>query len=285
MSVLSRPRITSPIADLPAKIAGIDTWLNTDGQPLTLDELKGQVVLLDFWTYSCINCQRTFPYLTAWDERYRDQGLTIVGVHSPEFSFERVVSNVADAAERYGIDYPIAIDNDFTTWENWDQRFWPAHYLIDQTGTVRQVHYGEGGYAETERLIQELLDAPPQDTVQADPGNHTAGRTQETYVGWQRSRYADNSAIAKDERYTYDGNPQPELNHFSFDDEWTVEGEKAIAGHNARLYLHFYAADVHLVLAGSGRGHRHPRVGPRLGHDRAGGRHLRPLRPLPGAAR
>lgn len=235
------------------ELTGIETWLNTDGQSLSLDELKGQVVLLDFWTYSCINCQRTFPYLTAWDERYRDDGLTIVGVHSPEFSFERVVSNVADAADRYGIDYPIAIDNDFRTWRTWDQRFWPAHYLIDQTGTVRQVHYGEGAYAETERLIQELLDAPAQDVVNADPGNHTAGRTQETYLGWQRLRNADNPAIANDERYTYDGNPQPELDRFSFDGEWAVEGEKAVAGRDARLYLHFYAADVHLVLAGSGQ--------------------------------
>lgn len=231
---------------------GIDTWLNTDGAPLSLDDLKGQVVLVDFWTYSCINCQRTFPYLTAWDERYRDEGLTIVGVHSPEFSFEKVVSNVEDAANRYGIDYPIAIDNGFTTWRAWDQRFWPAHYLIDQTGTVRQVHYGEGGYAETERLIQELLDAPAQDTVQADPGNHTEGRTQETYLGWQRLHYADNAAIANDEPNVYDGNEVPDLHQFSFDGQWSVEGEKAVAGHEARLYLHFYAANVHLVLAGSG---------------------------------
>ena len=117
---------------------GIDQWLNTpDGKPLTLEGLKGRVVLIDFWTYSCINCQRTFPYLTAWDKRYRDAGLTIVGVHAPEFSFEHVVSNVKDAAARYGIDYPIAIDNEFATWNAWDQRFWPAHYLIDQQGNVR----------------------------------------------------------------------------------------------------------------------------------------------------
>ncbi len=234
------------------EFTGIDTWLNTGGETLSLDQLSGKVILVDFWTYSCINCQRTFPYLTAWDERYRDDGLTIVGVHSPEFSFEKVVSNVVDAASRYGITYPIAIDNDFATWRAWDQRYWPAHYLIDQTGTVRQVHYGEGGYEETERLIQELLDAPPQDTVKADPGNHTVGRTQETYLGWQRLNYAENSNVAPDERATYDGTPTPELNYFSFDGTWDVESERAIAGQNARLYLHFYAADVHLVLAGTG---------------------------------
>jgi cytochrome c biogenesis protein CcdA/thiol-disulfide isomerase/thioredoxin len=233
--------------------AGIEAWLNTDGgEALSLDELRGQVVLIDFWTYSCINCQRTFPYLTAWDERYREDGLTIVGVHSPEFSFEKVVSNVQDAASRYGIEYPIAIDNDFKTWRAWDQRFWPAHYLIDQTGTVRQVHYGEGGYEETERLIQELLDAPPQDTVKADPGNHTGGRTQESYLGWQRLNFAENSKVFKDVRAAYDGTSTPNLNFFSFDGTWAIESESAIAGQDARLYLHFYAADVHLVLAGTG---------------------------------
>ncbi|PKQ14634.1 MAG: hypothetical protein CVT68_10855, partial [Actinobacteria bacterium HGW-Actinobacteria-8] len=234
-------------------LVGIETWLNTDGgEALSLEQLRGRVVLIDFWTYSCINCQRTFPYLTAWDERYRDDGLTIVGVHSPEFSFERVVSNVQDAADRYGITYPIAIDNDFKTWRAWDQRFWPAHYLIDQTGMVRQVHYGEGGYEETEKLIQQLLDTPPQDAVKADPGNHTDGRTQETYLGWQRLKYADNGTVAKDQLAEYNGNRTPELDSVSFDGTWTVESERAIAGHKARLFLHFYAADVHLVLAGIG---------------------------------
>ncbi|MCB2413003.1 cytochrome c biogenesis protein DipZ [Demequina sp. TTPB684] len=232
---------------------GIEAWLNTEGgAPLSLDGLEGQVVLLDFWTYSCINCQRTFPYLTAWDERYRDDGLTIVGVHSPEFSFEKVVSNVEDATARYGIEYPVAIDNNFDTWRAWDQRFWPAHYLIDQQGTVRQVHYGEGGYEETERLIQELLDAPAQAPVEADPGNHTQGRTPELYLGWRRLEYAQNEGIATDERETYRGTSTPELHHFSYDGTWTIEGERAIAGPDARLNLHFYAADVHLVLAGTG---------------------------------
>lgn len=232
---------------------GIEQWLNTkDGAPLTFEGLKGQVVLVDFWTYSCINCQRTFPYLTAWDERYRDKGLTIVGVHSPEFSFEKVVSNVQDAAGRYGITYPIAIDNGFKTWKAWDQRFWPAHYLIDQQGNVRQVHYGEGGYAETERLIQQLLDAPAEAPVTADPGNNTQGRTQESYLGSDRLQYADNSNLAYDKPVTFAGNSTPDINQFSYDGQWTIGGESATAGSKARIYLHFYAADVHLVLAGTG---------------------------------
>ena len=233
--------------------AGIQEWLNTtDGAPLTLEGLKGRVVLVDFWTYSCINCQRTFPYLTAWDDRYRDEGLTIVGVHAPEFSFEKVVPNVQDAANRYGIKYPIAIDNDFTTWRAYEQRFWPAHYLIDQQGNVRQVHYGEGGYAETERLIQQLLDAPAEAPVTADPGNNTQGRTQESYLGSDRLQYADNSNLAYDKPVTVAGNPTPDINTFSYDGQWTIGGESATAGSNARIYLHFYAADVHLVLGGNG---------------------------------
>ena len=232
---------------------GITQWLNTpDGAPLTLEGLRGRVVLVDFWTYSCINCQRTFPYLTAWDKRYRDEGLTIVGVHAPEFGFEKVVSNVDDAAKRYGITYPIAIDNDYSTWNAWNQRFWPAHYLIDQQGTVRQVHYGEGGYAETEKLIQQLLDAPPQAPVTTDPATLTDGRTQETYVGWQRLQYADNGSFTKDAPVTFTGNPSPQRDHFSYDGTWTVHDEQAVAGPHARLYLHFYAADAHLVLSGTG---------------------------------
>ncbi|WP_061964297.1 cytochrome c biogenesis protein DipZ [Demequina aurantiaca] len=237
-----------PARDLP----GIQEWLNTpNGEALDLDNLEGPV-LLDFWTYSCINCQRTFPYLTAWDDRYRDDGLTIIGVHSPEFNFEKVVGNVEDATERYGIEYPVAIDNDFTTWREWDQRFWPAHYLIDQTGTVRQVHYGEGKYEATEKLIQQLLDAPPQEAVVADTGGHTQGRTPELYVGKGRLAAADNDEIVSGEATVYTGNATPAEDEFSFGGQWTVEGEYSTTGTDATLDLNFYAADVHLVMAGEG---------------------------------
>lgn len=232
---------------------GIDQWLNTpDGKPLTLASLKGRVVLLDFWTYSCINCQRTFPYLTAWDKRYRDQGLTIVGVHTPEFSFEKVVSNVKDAAARYGINYPIAIDNEYATWNAWAQRYWPAHYLIDQQGNVRQVHYGEGGYAETESLIQQLLHTPAAAPVNVAPAHDTQGRTQESYLGSQKLQYADNTDLQFGKNATYVGNATPSLNSFSYDGEWNIGQESAAAGSKARIYLHFYAADAHLVLGGTG---------------------------------
>ncbi|WP_159448865.1 cytochrome c biogenesis protein DipZ [Demequina sp. NBRC 110053] len=237
-------------------IVGIQEWLNTDGQALDLEQLAadGQVVLIDFWTYSCINCQRTFPYLTAWDERYRDDGLTIIGVHSPEFAFEKVVGNVEDAASRYGIEYPIAIDNDFETWRAWDQRFWPAHYLIDTDGVVRQVHYGEGAYEETELLIQDLLDTAPQAAVEGDdPAGHTRGRTQETYLGYGRLEWAHNADQVRADapaEYSYDGTI--ERDRFVYDGEWTVTDQYALAGDDARLEIYFYAADVHLVMAGQG---------------------------------
>ncbi len=147
---------------------GIQTWLNTPGgQALTLEGLRGKVVLVDFWTFGCINCQRTLPYVTSWDEKYRDDGLVIVGVHSPEFAHEREVDNVIERAAELGVKYPIAIDNEFRTWRAYNQRFWPAQYLVDRNGVVRQVHYGEGAYEDTERLIQHLLAQVPSEVAAA----------------------------------------------------------------------------------------------------------------------
>jgi thiol-disulfide isomerase/thioredoxin len=140
-------------------VVGIEQWLNTDA-PLTIAGLRGSVVLVDFWTFGCINCQRTQPYLNEWDRTYRDQGLRIIGVHSPEFDYERDAGNVRDALVEAGIRYPVALDNDFRTWREWSQRFWPARYLIDRDGVVRLVHYGEGAYEETEAAIRALLAQP-----------------------------------------------------------------------------------------------------------------------------
>ncbi|WP_062460679.1 cytochrome c biogenesis protein DipZ [Demequina soli] len=233
-------------------LTGITAWLNTDGgQPLDLADLKGRVVLVDFWTYSCINCQRTFPYLEAWDQRYRADGLTIIGVHTPEFAFEKVTSNVASAAKRYGIAYPIAIDDKYATWNAWDQRFWPAHYLIDQTGEVRQVHYGEGSYAETEKLIQQLLKAPAQAPVSVDTGGHTSGRTPETYLGYARGGPA-NADYPRDKAHDFGTGIAPARDEVSFSGTWTIADEHATAGAGASLDLNFYASDAHLVLAGEG---------------------------------
>ena len=137
------------------KIEGISAWINSD--PIALQETAGKVVLIDFWTYSCVNCIRTFPFLKLWHSRYSDDGLVIVGVHSPEFAFEKDPVNVINAVEENGITWPVALDNDFTTWNNFSNRVWPAKYLIDHAGVLRYRHLGEGQYAETEENIRELL--------------------------------------------------------------------------------------------------------------------------------
>ncbi len=236
-----------------ADISGIESWINTPGDaPISLEDLRGKVVLVDFWTYSCINCQRTLPYITAWYDKYKDDGFVVIGVHSPEFAFEHVRSNVEDATQRFNIHYPVALDNDFTTWRAWHQRYWPAHYLIDKDGMVRQVHYGEGAYKETEKLIQQLLDAPVTSTVAIDPANLTSGRSPETYVGYSRLNALANNEGTRDAAYTYTLVTAPAQNEFSLGGTWTVGSESAVAGADARLRYHFYAANVYLVLGGEG---------------------------------
>ncbi len=167
---------------------GVGTWINSE--PLTLAGLRGRVVLIDFWTYSCINCLRTLPYIREWDDRYRAAGLTIVGVHSPEFAFEQVESNVRENAKKLKLRYPIAMDNDFGTWQAWHNQYWPAKYLIDRNGHVRYYHFGEGEYAETEEAIRTLLgaDAPAASGL-ADDSPH-GQVTPESYLGYERlARY------------------------------------------------------------------------------------------------
>src|SRR5918999_5278776 len=169
------------------EFAGVTHWLNSD--PLTLAALRGRVVLIDFWTYTCINCLRTLPYLRAWDERYRDRGLTIVGVHTPEFEFEKDTGNVRDAIARSRLRYPVAQDNDYGTWTTWGNRYWPAKYLIDAKGQVRYAHFGEGEYERSETVIRTLLaeEALPE-PVAGSIRNETPTEalTPETYLGWGR---------------------------------------------------------------------------------------------------
>jgi len=237
---------------------GIQAWLNTPGgKALTLEALRGRVVLVDFWTYSCINCQRTLPYLAAWDAKYRDKGLTIVGVHSPEFAFEHEVGTVADQAARLGVTYPIAIDNDFKTWRAYDQRFWPAHYLIDRNGVVRQVHYGEGSYDQTEALIRDLLDQKGSNvTPVAAEGAVTpvtmAGTTPETYLGSERANAYANPDLVAGSTHTYEAPTAIPPNGVALDGEWTIGPESITAGDGARLQLRYTANRVFLVLGGEG---------------------------------
>ena len=166
------------------EFAGVSEWLNT--KPLTMAELKGKVVLVDFWTYSCINCVRTLPYITAWDKKYRDKGLVIIGVHSPEFEFEKNADNVRTALKEHGINYPVAMDNNLSTWQSFNNQYWPAHYLIDRGGNVVYTHFGEGDYDVTENNIRYLLGLKGNaDAAQAAEQPFTANQTPGNLFGFK----------------------------------------------------------------------------------------------------
>jgi cytochrome c biogenesis protein CcdA/thiol-disulfide isomerase/thioredoxin len=225
-------------------------WFNS--KPLTVAGLRGKVVLVDFWTYSCVNCLRTLPHLEAWDAAYRKRGLVIVGVHTPEFAFEHVASNVGAAIERLGIEYPVFQDNDFETWNAYANQYWPAEYLIDRTGHVRHAHFGEGEYGETENLIRRLLSFHG---ARAQPERDTTPQhlmTPESYLGYERlDRYAG-SKIESGKEATYAMPVELPQNALAYGGRWRVEGERIVAGRNARLRLHFVAQNVYLVLGGRG---------------------------------
>lgn len=228
------------------QITGIVDWINSP--PLTISELKGKVVLIDFWTYSCINCIRTFPYLTKWYENYKDLGLVIIGVHTPEFEFEKDFNNVKKATERFNIFYPVALDNNYKTWQAFQNSYWPAHYLIDQEGVVRQVHFGEGAYMETENGIRSLLGMPLLNEKDVEVKRRPL--TPETYLGSSRGdRYQKENLIqiGKTVSYSYQ---EPLLeNHVGLKGPWWVEKEKITSkGENSSLDLDFIASRVYLVM-------------------------------------
>jgi len=230
--------------------AGIDAWLNSG--PLTMAELRGKVVVLDFWTYSCINCLRTLPYLKRWDEAYRDDGLVLVGVHTPEFAFERERSNVEDAVDRLGLEYPVALDSDYGTWEAWGNRYWPAKYFVDREGHVRYAHFGEGDYAESERVIRELLAEPGlSEPVSGDVTAPEAAMdvgTPETYLGYARLDRFGGSPVKPDEEAEYTFPASLPADGLAYSGRWRVEEERIVAGRGARLRLGFRARSVNLVL-------------------------------------
>ncbi len=238
---------------------GITKWLDTPGdRPLTMAGLKGRVVLVDFWTYSCINCQRSLPHVEAWNAAYARDGLTVVGVHTPEFAFEHDVGNIAAAAAQLGVHYPIAVDDNYATWDNYQNEYWPAEYLIDATGTVRHVDFGEGGYAQTETFIRQLLRAadphvvlPPRtDVPDRTPQDET---TPESYLGYH---YGDpnlyQESVTPDTMSLYQAPGSLPQDTFAFGGQWDVGSEAAVAGPDATLALHFQAEDVYLVLGGTG---------------------------------
>ena len=236
---------------------GISHWLNTPGdRPLSLSDLRGKVVLIDFWTYSCINCLRTLPHLEEWDRLYRSKGLVIVGVHTPEFGFEHDLDNVTKATQRLGVDYPVALDNDYQTWNAYSNEYWPAEYLLDQTGHVRHIHFGEGEYDTTEHDIRLLLKAGGSSALPAsvrEPDTTPRGEiTPETYLGYFRIARYSGTALSADVERSYSFPSTLARDHFAYSGRWTVESEKIVAGDDARLRLHFRARKVHLVLSGKG---------------------------------
>ena len=231
-----------------APLAGITGWINTN--PLTLNDLKGKVVLVDFWTYSCINCIRTLPYLEKWYDKYKDKGLVILGIHTPEFEFEKEYGNVKNATEELGVKYPVLMDNNYAVWTSFDNLYWPAHYLIDQNGNVVDSHFGEGGYLETENKIRQLLGLAPLENVEEKP-IMMAIQTPETYLGYARgTAYFQDIAPNKSKDYTFDqtvGSDQVALSGL-----WTAGSESITSGSDqSELYLNFKANRVYLVLGGN----------------------------------
>jgi cytochrome c biogenesis protein CcdA/thiol-disulfide isomerase/thioredoxin len=225
-------------------------WFNT--KPLTLEQLRGKVVLIDFWTYSCINCLRTLPHLKAWDATYRGKGLVIIGVHTPEFAFEHVSSNVRSAVKRLGITYPVVQDNRYKTWDNYANQYWPAEYLIDRTGHVRHTHFGEGEYPQTEALIRQLLAVKGTRAKQLPDTTPTELMTPETYLGYARIGNYTGSHIVPDKPAHYTFANSLFSNAFSYDGTWRVASEDITAIRDARLRLDFQAKNVYIVLGGRG---------------------------------
>lgn len=243
---------------------GVVTWINTP--PLTREQLRGKVVLIDFWTYSCINCLRSIPYVRAWAERYKDDGLVVIGVHAPEFAFEKDVGNVRTAVEDLGISYPVAVDNDYAVWRAFSNRYWPAHYFVDAQGRVRYHHFGEGKYALSERVIRQLLAeagrAPrrPAAAPVAKQGVEaasvrTAIGSPETYIGYGRAaNFMSPGGARRDVPADYAAAPLA-LNQWALAGRWTIGPQSARLGApGGRISFRFRARDLHLVLgAPSGR--------------------------------
>jgi thiol-disulfide isomerase/thioredoxin len=235
---------------------GITAWLNTPGGgPLSRGALRGKVVLVDFWTYSCINCQRTLPHVEAW---YAKDGFVVVGVHTPEFAFEHVVSNVRAQAAALGVHYPVAIDDNYATWNAYSNEYWPADYLIDAHGDVRHVHFGEGDYAGTEQLIRQLLHAA-QPGVSLPPPTNVPNKTPtgllspETYLGYDRLQYlVPGNQVVRGAPAVYRFPASLPLGGLGLSGVWTEHAQEATAGAKAELELGFHAQEVYLVLGGHG---------------------------------
>jgi len=253
---------TSPGLPVEGQLPALDgavQWLNS--APLTAAQLKGKVVLVDFWTYSCINCLRSLPYVKAWADKYRDQGLVVIGVHAPEFAFERDVKNVTKAMADLGIDYPVAVDNDYAIWRAFDNQYWPAHYFADAKGQIRYHHFGEGAYDESERVIQTLLREAGQTQISTDlidasgKGVQQAAdmgdvKSPETYLGYDRAEnFVSQGGARHDQPSSYNTPPTLALNSWGLEGQWNIGAERiSLAAPGGKISYRFHARDLHLVL-------------------------------------
>jgi thiol-disulfide isomerase/thioredoxin len=254
-----------PIEGRLASFDGATSWLNS--KPLTPEGLRGRVVLVDVWTYTCVNWLRTLPYVRAWDAKYREHGLTVIGVHTPEFGFERHLDNVVAHARTLGVEYPIAIDSEYGVWRAFDNHFWPAVYIADHEGRIRFHHFGEGEYAMTEMVIQQLLleggtHDLDQDLVRVEPrGLEVAAdwrtlKSPETYVAYgQSTGFASDDVAAFDAPRVYDARAQLPLNHWDLSGDWTVARHAAVSNEpGGRVAFQFHARDLNLVMGPASRG-------------------------------
>lgn len=238
----------SPFVNAPEFIPG-GKWFNTS--PLTIKELRGKVVLVDFWTYTCINCIRTLPYLKTWHEKYKDKGLVIVGVHTPEFEFEKEEKNVQKALHDFGITYPVMQDNDYATWNAYANRYWPAKYFIDKNGKIRFNHFGEGEYNESEKMIQTLLKETGAEvnSETANPAYQIFAVTPETYLGYKRMEFLESPEnVSEDKLVKYTFPDKLGRNKFALNGGWNIGGERATPTGGSTLILNFEAKEVFLVM-------------------------------------
>jgi thiol-disulfide isomerase/thioredoxin len=240
-------------------LSGATGWINS--KPLTAKDLKGKVVLVDFWTYSCINCLRSLPYMEGWAEKYKDSGLVVLGVHTPEFDFEKQLPNVQRAVQKFGLTYPVALDSDMTIWNAFHNEYWPAHYFIDAKGKVRFEHFGEGNYDQSERWIQQLLaerSAQPMpagtlsvhaEGVEAAPDDRD-DKSPETYIGYARAKnFASPGGLHQDSVKDYTAPAQLGPNQWGLAGKWVDHQMVAVLKEpGGKIFFRFYARDLHLVL-------------------------------------
>jgi thiol-disulfide isomerase/thioredoxin len=248
-----------PIEGTLPSLAGAAEWLNT--QPLTMTQLRGKVVLVQFWTYTCINWRRTLPYVRAWADRYKDQGLVVIGVHTPEFEFEKNLSNVRRAVTEIGINFPIAIDSDYVIWGAFKNQYWPALYIVDAQGRIRHHQFGEGDYEHSEGVVQRLLveaghSAVSHRLLSIDPTGVEAAadwahlKSPETYLGYQRSEsFVSSGGAVLDKRHVYGAPANLRLNEWALAGDWTVGTDAVVLnGANGRIAYRFHARDVNLIM-------------------------------------